>query len=158
MAGRGRKPKSDAIARAHQAKAATAYVESAGLSIPDQVLANPLMLECWEWTVGNGSFTEADIPQLTMLAYWWAVARQCMANLDTGAGVATQVETINGPRQDPDIRTLQLATNQMRQLSSELGVSPLARQRMGLMKAATMTLAADLPARVFRMLDEHYGD
>lgn len=156
MAGRGRKPKSDAIARAHQSPPAT-YIEPGDMPVPDIVAANPLMRECWEWTVGNGRFTDADIPQLVTLSYWWAVARQCMANLETTAGVVTKVETAMGPRQDPDIRTLQLATNQMRQLSSELGVSPLARQRMGLMQAATMTLAADLPERVFRMLDEH-GD
>lgn len=156
MAGRGRRPKSDAIARAHQQPAVT-YIEPGDMVVPEVVAANPLMLECWEWTVGNGRFTEADTPQLVMLAYWWAVARQCMANLGTQTGVVTKIETVSGPRQDPDIRTLQLATNQMRQLSSELGVSPLARQRMGLMQAATMTLAADLPERVFRMLDEH-GD
>jgi phage terminase small subunit len=128
--------------------------------MPAEVASNDLMRECWEWTVGGAShFTDADVPMLTLLVHWWAVARQCSANLAAeSGGVVTQVDTPMGPRQDPDIRTLQLATNQVRQLSSELGVGPLARTRMGLMKIATASMAADLPAKVFKMLDEHYGD
>ena len=156
MAGQGRKPKTDAIRRQRDTQP-VAFVEH--LEMPAVVAGNDLMRECWEWTVADSThFHAADVPMLTSLAYWWAVQRQCMTNLSAGAGVVTQVDTAMGPRQDPDIRTLQLATNQIRQLSSELGIGPLARTRMGLMKMATVSMAADLPERVFKMLDEHYGD
>jgi len=130
------------------------------LPVPDVVTRNELMLECWDWATGGAShFTPADIPQLTSLAYWWAVERQCMANLeDVGGGIVTTVETVRGPAVVPDIRTMQLATNQIRQICAELGISPLARTRMGLMQAQAVTLAADLPERVFKMLDAHDGD
>lgn len=157
MAGQGRKPKADAIRRMHTS---AVIVEHAPLAMPEEVASNELMRECWEWTVGGAShFTEADVPMLSLLVQWWAVARQCSANLASAdGGVGTKIDTMMGPRQDPDVRTLQLATNQIRQLSSELGVGPLARTRMGLMKMATASMAADLPAKVFKMLDEHYGD
>jgi hypothetical protein len=153
MAGQGRKPKTEAIRRNH----AITIADHAPLAIPSEVASNELMLECWDWTTaGTSHFTEADVPMLTLLAQWWAVARQCSANLASeSGGVITQVQTPMGARQDPDIRTLQLATNQIRQLSSELGVGPLARTRMGLMKVATASMAADLPAKIFKALDEH---
>jgi phage terminase small subunit len=137
-----------------------AVIIERGLCMPPEVADSELMRECWEWTVDGAShFTEADIPMLTLLVHWWAVARQCSANLGSASGgVVTKVDTPMGPRQDPDIRTLQLATNQVRQLSSELGVGPLARTRMGLMKIATASMAADLPDKIFRMLDSHNGD
>jgi len=153
----GRRPKADAIRRAHHSTPAV-YVDS--LPMPDEVADNELMRECWEWTVSSAShFSEQHIPQLVALAYWWAVARQCMANLASATGgVVTKVDTPMGPRQDPDVRTMQTATTQIRQLSAELGIGPLAQTRMGLMKVATASLAADLPQKVFQMLDEHYGD
>jgi hypothetical protein len=77
--------------------------------MPDEVADNELMRECWEWTVSSAShFSEQHIPQLVALAYWWAVARQCMANLASATGgVVTKVDTPMGPRQDPDVRTMQ---------------------------------------------------
>ncbi len=159
MAGRGRKPKADAIRRAHQASPAR-VIEHSSLPMPGEVAGNPLMAECWEWTVeGATHLTTADIPMVTLLVQWWAVARQCAANIASASGgVVTKVDTPMGPRQDPDLRTLQLATNQVRQLSSELGVSPVARDRMRLMKVATASMAADLPAKIYRILEGHDGD
>lgn len=155
----GRRPKADAVARNHHTTAAV-VVDPHALQMPDDISGNELMRECWEWTVSSSTqFTQADVPMITLLVQWWAVARQCTENLaGANGGVVTQIDTPMGPRQDPDIRTLQLATNQVRQLSAELGIGPLARTRMGLMKVATASMAADLPQKVFKMLDEHYGD
>lgn len=152
----GRRPKADAIRRAHQSQA---VIRGHSLPMPDLIAENALMRECWEWTANATHFSEEHIPQLIALTYWWAVARQCMANLNTlSGGVTTKVDTPMGPRQDPDVRTMQTATTQIRQLSAELGIGPLAQKRMGLMQVATASMAADLSQKVFRMLDEHYGD
>lgn len=153
----GRRPKADAIRRQHTE---ATFIEPATVQVPAVVEGNDLMLECWTWiTSGTSHFTLADTPQLVALSYWWAVQQQCIANLvAANGGVRTKVSTPMGDRQDPDVRTMQLATNQVRTLSAELGISPLARARMGLMKMATVSMAADLPERVFKMLDEHYGD
>lgn len=128
--------------------------------MPAEVADNEIMRECWEWTVsGSSHFSEEHIPKLVSLCVWWAIARQCTTNLSSpSGGLVTKVATPMGPRQDPDVRTLQTATTQIRQLSAELGISPLAQTRMGLMKVATASLAAELPQKVFKMLDEHYGD
>ena len=156
----GRKPKSDAIRRAHEQSQAV-VMNPCELQMPDLVANNELMRECWEWIVdGSGQFRMQDVPQLTMLTYWWATARQCMTNLEaSNGGIITEVENSFGDKkQAPDIKTMQLATNQIRQLEAELGISPLARQRMGLMKMATVHLAASVPDRIFKMLDEHNGN
>ena len=155
----GRRPKSDAIRRAHQTSQAVVIPDSS-LPMPDYIADNDTMRECWEWTVETAShFTEQHVPALATYVYWWATARQCMENLSLpGGAIITQDSTPMGDKQHPDIRTLQLATNQMRQLSAELGISPLANARMNLQRAATMTLAADLPDKIRRILDEKHGD
>jgi len=155
----GRRPKADAIRRARDAHEQTVVeaVPVGGLAIPPEVADNELMLECWEWTVeGASHFRQADVPRLILLSYWWAVARQCMTNLDRKNGIVTEVLSINGVKQAPDIKTLDLATSKMDKLSAELGVGPLARQRMGLNQAALIALASSVPDRIFRILDEHY--
>lgn len=158
MAGQGRKPKADAIRRAGQAKMTQSYREP--LPVPLEVASNPAMMECWDWIVGDSDrFSPAHLPQLISLTMWWAVARQCQANLmNPNETITTTVNTPMGPRRDPDIQTLAMATNQIRQLCSELGIGPLAEQRMGLMKVATMSMAADLPAKIFALMDGHDGD
>jgi P27 family predicted phage terminase small subunit len=160
MAGQGRRPKSDAIRRAHQQGISpTTPVDS--LAMPDVVAESELMRECWEWTVvGASHFRPEDTPQIVELCMWWAISRQCMENLTcANGGIVTSVEdNFGNRRKDPDISTYSTATNHVRQLSAELGISPLARQRMGLMKMQTMTLAADMPSKVFKILDEHRGD
>ena len=155
----GRRPKSDAVRRARDARETVVEaVPVDGLAIPPEVANSPLMRECWEWTVeGATHFRQADVPRLILLAYWWAVARQCMANLGREDGIVTEVLTINGVKQAPDIKTLDLATTRMDKLSAELGVGPLARQRMGLNQAALIALASSVPDRIFKMLDDHYG-
>lgn len=155
----GRRPKADAIRRSAPRGQSPAVIID-GLAMPDEVAGNELMRDCWEWTVnGSSHFTQAHIPQLVAYCAWWATARQCIENIGApNGGIVTKVDTPMGPRQDPDIRTLQLATNQLRTLAAELGISPLAQTRMGLMKVATASMAVDLPAKVFKMLDEHYGD
>jgi phage terminase small subunit len=158
MAGQGRKPKSDAIRRAHQSKSTPALVVQE-LPVPMIVTASPTMMECWDWiATGNPHYTEQHIPLLVSLCTWWAVARQCIASMAMPDGaIVTKVDTPMGERQDPDIRTLAMASNQIRQLCSELGIGPLAEQKMGLMKVTTMTMAADLPEKIFALMDGRSG-
>jgi len=158
MAGQGRKPKADAIRRANEVRVMPELHDQ--LPIPDEVAANPAMRDCWNWIVGGPTrFSPAHIPQLISLVEWWAISRQCLKNITGPDGtITTKVDTPMGERRDPDIQTLAMATNQIRQLCSELGIGPLAEQRMGLMKVTTLSMAADLPQKVFSMLDEYYGD
>lgn len=130
------------------------------LEMPPIVAENEIMRECWEWTVGDSTrFSQDHIPMLTSLVWWWAVARQCMANVQMpGQIIVTQIQTPNGLKQEPDLKTLREATNQIRQLSAELGIGPLAQTRMGLMRVATATMATELPARIFKMIDSADGN
>ena len=161
MAGQGRKPKTDAIRRGNKPRAdvlSATVVILGGMTPPPNVEENATMLQCWEWTVSNGRYSQADVPMLTLLCEWWSIAEQCRTNLmSPGSGVITKVDTPMGARQDPDVKTLQLATNQIRQLSSELGVGPLSRSRMNLMDATTASVAADVPAKIFKMIDAARG-
>lgn len=160
---KGRKPKSDATRRKKKAPAkkqqpveelvATTVQAAPTLAIPESVSLNPTMYKCWNLIVGDGAqYTEADIPGLEQMCYWYAVYQQCMYNtLMPDGRVITRVgrkvdgeEDVSTLKQHPDIKTAQQAANMFRQLASEYGVSPLARQRLGLMDAMTRSTQADL--------------
>lgn len=157
---KGRKPDAKAVRRksAPPVELAAEPMGMRKLRKPDAVLANPTMSACWDSIVGDGfQYDEADLPQLEQLCYWFAVYRQCMANTVMSDGrvvtkVGRTVDDGKGGRQldpmstktHPDIRTAKEASTMFRALASELGVSPLARQKMGLMEAVTHSTQADL--------------
>ena len=159
---KGRKPDANAVRRRKPPKDAgtvelvAEIVEQSDPIIqkPPAVASNVTMSECWDLVVGDGiQFTPADVPQLEQLCYWYAVFRQCVANTVMPDGrIVTKVGSDGEDgeidqatlRSHPDLRSAKEASAMYRQLASELGVDPLARQRMGLLDAVTKSTQADL--------------
>lgn len=160
---KGRKPKENAVRRKNNQPAkkkvqaeelvATAVPIEPTLAKPKSVTDNPTMEKCWNLIVGDGAqYTEADVPGLEQMCYWYAVYQQCMQNtlLPDGRIITKVARVVDGKedtsttKQHPDIKTAQQAANMFRQLASEYGVSPLARQRLGLMDAMKRSTQADL--------------
>lgn len=166
---KGRKPKADAVRRrkdppGHAEELAATVV--CALQKPDSVCANPTMERCWDFIVGEGTqYTEADVPGLEQMCYWYAVYQQCMQNTLLPDGrvvtrVARVVEGVADPmtlKQHPDIKTAQQAANMFRMLASEYGVTPLARQRLGLMDAMTKSTQADLVKKTEELFERFKG-
>ncbi len=59
-------------------------------------------------------------------------------------------------RKNPALQVLKEASAEIRALSDMLGLSPLARSRIGLMDATTVKTAADTAA-MFRSIDDAYA-
>ena len=118
------------------------------------------MSDCWDLVVGDGTqYQIEDVPQLRQLCYWYAVHEQCMANTIAPDGrIRTKIVrkdekgNVVNVKTDPDILTARMAADKYRALAAELGVSPLARQRMGLMDSLTKSTQAD----VVRKTEEVY--
>ncbi len=169
---KGRKPDKNATRRKQiQKPQAELIAEPTGLppklQKPDTVLANPTMNQCWDMVVGDGyQYSAADIPQLEMLCYSYAVYRQCVQNTMLPDGrVVTKIGRIgeNGTidpataKAHPDIKTAREAMATYRTLADELGVSPLARQKMGLLEAVTHSTQADLVKKTQELFTRFKG-
>ena len=167
---RGRKPQDGAIRR----KLSDAYglaepEERAGVEMPADIAANPVQSEIWALLAPPvNSFTEQDVPILRQLVYWHAVAQQARQAMQSESGMIrilepvgyTPFKTKDGRdvplmRRNPALQVMKEASAEIRALSDMLGLSPLARSRIGLMDAATAKTAADTAA-LFKSIDAAY--
>jgi len=169
---KGRMPQSGAVRRGlRDAYAIAAPSERLGISMPDDIASDPVQSEIWAMIAPpTNRFTQEDEPNLRLLVYWHAVAdqaRRMMRRQDNGIGIleAVALSPFTTPdgrqkplyRKSPALAALKEASAEIRALSDILGLSPLARSRIGLMDATTVKTAADTAA-MFAAIDDAYGE
>lgn len=165
---RGRKPKSDAIRRGVNPSLVKAETIR-GVTMPEDIAADPVRSVIWTQIAPTiNTFLDQDIPVLRELVYWHAVYEQAASSIlfPDGSGRVQIYEQV-GERKDADgklhklvkpnpaIAVMKNASSEIRALSDQLGLSPLARSRIGLMQTTTVKTAAET-ARMFRDIDEAY--
>lgn len=166
---KGAKPKHNAIRRGLSDSYGLAARDSAGVVMPADIAEDPVQSEIWAWIAPpvNG-FTEQDIPTLRLLTYWHAVAHQAEQAIHSEDGKIAIFDKIGVKpfktpdgrevplvRKSPALTILKEASSEIRALSDMLGLSPLARSRIGLMDATATKTAADTAA-MFRSIDAAY--
>lgn len=147
---KGAKPKHNAIRRGLSDSYGLAVREgSSGVLMPQDIAEDPVQSEIWAWLAPPvNSFTEQDIPTLRLLTYWHAVARQAEQAIHSEDGKIAIFDKIGVKpfktkdgneiplvRKNPALTILKEASAEIRALSDMLGLSPLARSRIGLMDA-----------------------
>lgn len=137
---RGRKPKADAIRRglkdAYDLQVSSG--DAVGIRMPDTIAADEELAAIWAWIAPpTNSFTEQDMPNLVLLVNWHKIAAKAI--------------------EENDIPNLKRASSEIRAYSDMLGLSPLARSRIGLMDATIVKTAADT-AKMFSTIDDAYGE
>lgn len=166
---KGAKPKHNAIRRGLSDSYGLAAQESAGVVMPADIAEDPVQSEIWAWIAPPvNSFTEQDIPTLRLLTYWHAVAHQAEQAIHSEDGKIAIFDKIGVKpfktpdgrevplvRKSPALTILKEASSEIRALSDMLGLSPLARSRIGLMDATATKTAADTAA-MFRSIDAAY--
>lgn len=167
---KGAKPKHNAIRRGLSDSYGLAVREgSSGVLMPQDIAEDPVQSEIWAWLAPPvNSFTEQDIPTLRLLTYWHAVARQAEQAIHSEDGKIAIFDKIGVKpfktkdgneiplvRKNPALTILKEASAEIRALSDMLGLSPLARSRIGLMDATATKTAADTAA-MFKSIDEAY--
>lgn len=170
---KGAKPKHNAMSRGIRDSylAATVDAEPLGVLMPSDIADDPVQSEIWALLAPPvNNFTEQDIPNLRLLTYWHAVAAQAEQAMRSDDGRVNIFDKIGvkpykAPdgrevplvRKNPAITIMKDASAEIRALSDMLGLSPLARSRIGLMDAAKVKTAADTAA-MFRSIDAAYGE
>lgn len=166
---RGAKPKQNAIRRGLSDSYGISKADAVGVDMPADIEADPVQSEIWAWLAPPvNNFTQQDVPTLRLLCYWHAVAAQAEQAIHSESGRINIFDKIGvkpykGPdgrdaplvRKNPAITILKEASSEIRALSDMLGLSPLARSRIGLMNATTVKTAADTAA-MFKTIDAAY--
>lgn len=166
---RGRKPDQGAIRHGLSDAYGMAKADSVGVSMPDDIALDPVQSEIWAWICPPvNSFSEQDVPNLRLLTYWHAVAQQAEQAIHSEDGRLNIFDKIGVKpyktpdgrevplvRKNPALTVLKEASGEIRALSDMLGLSPLARSRIGLLDAATVKTAADTAA-MFKSIDAAY--
>lgn len=167
---KGAKPKHDAMRRGLSDSYGLAVSDgSSGVLMPQDIAQDPVQSEIWAWLAPPvNSFTEQDIPTLRLLTYWHAVAQQAEQAIHSEDGKIAifdkigvkPFKTADGRevplvRKNPALTILKEASSEIRALSDMLGLSPLARSRIGLMDATATKTAADTAA-MFKSIDAAY--
>lgn len=137
--------------------------------MPADIAANPVLSEIWGWVCPPvNTFSEQDVPTIRELVTWHAVFKQCEAVLIQEDGRVNVFDKIGVKpfttpdgrevplvRKNPALSIMKEASAEIRALSDMLGLSPLARSRIGLMDATTVKTAADTAA-MFAAIDDAY--
>lgn len=167
---KGRKPKENAIRRGLRDMYMQAGPDAhEGVTMPEDIAADPVQSEIWAWIAPPvNRFAGQDMPALRLLCYWHAVALQAQQAMASGDGTvnifdrvgtkpyrAAGGEEVPLVRKHPALSVLKEASAEIRALSDQLGLSPLARSRIGLMDANTRKTAADTAA-MFKTIDAAY--
>lgn len=167
---KGAKPKQNAIRRGIKDAYGIKGPDSVGVAMPPDIAASDMLSTIWGYIAPPvNNFTDQDIPNLRLLCTWHAVAAQCQDALLRGDDKVNIVEvmgeksikttdgrTLHKVREHPAVGTLKKASAEIRALSDQLGLSPLARSRIGLMQATTVKTAADT-AKMFQSIDAAYS-
>lgn len=167
---RGRKPKKDAVRRGlSDSYELVKPDERSGVAMPADIAADPVQADIWALIAPpvNG-FAEQDVPTLRLLTYWHAVADQAMQAMHSQDGKVSIFDQVGVKpfkdgsgrevplvKKSPALSILKEASTEIRALSDMLGLSPLARSRIGLMEATTTKTAADT-AKMFQSIDAAY--
>ena len=157
---RGRKPQSDAIRRGltDQLMVREAQGVAHGLGIPEDIAADPLRRVIWEWIVPEvNSFSEQDMPQLRELVMWHAVFESAQAVILDESNPGNIFIFDGDGKKHPALSVMKEASAEIRQLSDHLGLSPLARSRIGLFQTTAVKTAAET-AQMFMDMESAYPE
>lgn len=127
-----------------------------GPAEPADIAASPEAHAEWLAVVGDGrAWRPEDGPLLASWCMWAAIAASCRRQLERGDGLALMVRDGAGADgtggrvvKSPLVQELAMASNQLRQIGAELGITPLARARLGIAEAATASMQMDVMAKM----------
>ena len=145
-----KQPEASDVVKAYQAVPTDMRV---GVQMPGDVAADPVMARTWAWVAPPvNQFTEQDMPVLRLLVHWHMVAEA--AEREMGGDPFVRAGGVVA--KSSAVTVLKQASAEIRALSDMLGLSPLARTRIGLMDAAKVKTAAETAA-MFQSIDAAYG-
>ena len=90
---------------------------------PASVAADGFKSAKWDEIVSGRRFAAADVPALTLLVQWYAVAQRCIEDLDAEGGRVAYENRVGDLSPMPQISTMKQASAEIRQLNKQLGIA-----------------------------------
>jgi hypothetical protein len=159
---RGRKQNALAQRRERDHVDVTATVlEGAGhLEKPVSVTSVPRLSRIWDETLGTGmAFRPEDAPLLEQLVFDLALAEECRANMIDEDGNPTPLlkaedEYGNVHMVDnPYFKKMREVANDTLKLANDLGLTPVARARLGLTQASANAVNLSIQETILRAME-----
>lgn len=161
---RGRKPDAMAVRRERDHVDLQAQVIGGTVAKPLSVAQNDKLSKIWDETVGAGlAFKPEDAPLLEQFVFDVGMVDECRKNLidkDGKLNPFIEVEDKNGNIEladNPYYRKMRELTADSLKLANDLGLTPLARARLGLTQASTKAVNISI-ADTIRKAMERDGD
>lgn len=152
---KGRPMEVDAIRRGRTPATELALIENAevieanpaldGYAVkPSSIAEKPALDAMWDQVVGDGrAYKPQDVPLLTQMVYWMAVADEIMHQ-----------DEEEEPSPTRRLRNLAKASDYSLKLAEHFGATPMARARLGLTKAAAVSIGEDIRLKVIEAMDQ----
>lgn len=100
------------------------------LKKPLSISSDPFKSEKWDEITKGRTFSESDIPTLTLLIQWYAVVERCIVDLEDGSGVqVAYMNDMGDLKALPQLSTMKQASAEIRALNKQLGINDEAVQQ-----------------------------
>lgn len=141
---RGRTPASElALVEEVEVMAANPALEGYAEK-PPEVADNPSLSAMWDQVVGDGrAYKPQDVPLLELMVWWMAYGVEVMFQ-----------DVEDEPSPSRRLRNLARATDYSLKLAEHFGATPMARARLGLTKAAAVSIGEDIRLKVIEAMDQ----
>lgn len=93
----------------------------AKLTKPPAIKNDAFKSQKWDEITHGRTFTQADAPMLSLLCQWYAIAEQCIADMDD-IGQLIYENKLEDVKAIPQIDIMKKATGEIRQLNKQLGI------------------------------------
>lgn len=168
---RGRKPAPKEIKKSNNAIEVQAETLPAApldaqtgkeIAIPATVAMLPNAELCWHIIMDDQTrFSLHEVPLIESYCLAYAAMRQAMDNMMQDGNGTIQIITQqqgSAPKKNPNWSVWSEAVDKMRYLSGILGLDTLTAERLNLTRAATASIAVDLPAKIRKQAQEALRD
>ncbi len=132
------------------------------IKMPATVAMLPNAELCWHIVMDNQTrFSMHEVPLIESYCLAYAAMRQAMDNMtQNDNGTLQIISQVKGcqPKKNPNWSVWSEAVDKMRHLSGILGLDTLTAERLNLTRAATASIAVDLPAKIRKQAQEALKD
>lgn len=111
---------------------------------PKGVVADPWKSAKWDELCAGRNFSARDVPTLSLLVQWHAVAQRCIDDIDDAGGRVAYQNDAGDLRSMPQIATMKQASAEIRQLNKQLGIaSEAGGDKSSVSEATTLSLVSN---------------
>lgn len=112
----------------------------AKLKKPPSIKSDDYKSAKWDEITKDRNFKESDIPTLTLLCQWYAVAQRCIDDIDDAQGQVAFMNDMGDLKAFPQIGIMKQASAEIRALNKQLGINDEVKPSESKKKASVISV------------------